>query len=1063
MPGMREPAVSGSPGPTSTAADATLAGRLRTLANLNRLVSSSLDIGEVLAELARAAATLMNATFVSFSVADDATRVLEVGGFSDPVVGADLPFRRRRYDEGVVGWVATNRQPLDVPDVFNDPRVSAPNFCRRHGLTSFYGLPILLDDTLLGVLSLTGRAPFRFTPDDHELLDGFAAQAAAAIRNARLYHDTQQRLQQTRAVLTVAQSLSSSLDATEIARRAAREVTRFLGGDTSIFFEIDETSSFGLPIAGYRIPPHLLDPNYRVAVRGLPSFFTGTRQPIATADVPNDPRLDHPAFRALSVTPQSMLYAPVVFRGRVTGALVTYWWTASHAVTDDEIQVVVTVAQQLLLALQNARLYEEQERRRREAEVTADIARAIGESADVDTILTHVATGALELCQADTARIALEDGGAGEVVSRCWLGGRYTDAEPLRIAPGQGSGGQVLRTRAPFRTSDYLEDSRIGKDFHAIAEREGIHAQLVVPIEAGGGLEGLFYVSRRSTRAFTARDEAGLLRLAGHVCLALAHARQAAREQESRARVEASEKALRESAERFRSIMDAASDAIIVSDRHGRIVSWNRGAQAMFGYAESEILGRPLSVLMPERHHRAHAEGLGRFMATGQSRIVGSSVELEGMRKDGSEFPLELSLASWTTAGERFVSGILRDVTERKRAEEALRQSEERLRHAQKMEAVGRLAGGIAHDFNNLLTVIGGRAEILRARVAADVRSHAEIIRESTARAAALTRQLLVFSRKQVMEAVSLDLNDVVRGMTGILTGVLAESIEFVFTPDPELGRVTADRGQIEQVIMNLVVNARDAMAGGGRLDIATANVTIDDAPSLRRPDLRAGRYVALTVTDTGCGMSAEVQAHIFEPFFTTKPPDKGTGLGLATAYGVVKQSGGDIVVDSAPGQGTVFSIYLPRSDQTVVAGSTAALVAVETRGIETVLLVEDEPEVAHLVEDILRDHGYTVLSATRPSDALALAERSAGAIDLLLTDVVLPEMSGPDLAARLAVLRPHLAHLPVLYMSGYPDATRAAHGQFTRGLKLLLKPFTAQELTTRVRSVLERRPPEST
>ena len=1058
---MPDAAVRPSHGAPSAAGDANLAGRLRTLAHLNRLVSSSLDIREVLAELARAAATLMKATFVSFSVADDAARVLEVGGFSDPVVGADLPFRRRRYDEGVLGWVAAHRASLDVPDVFNDPRVSAPSFCRRHGLTSFYGKPILLDGTLLGVLSLTGRAPFRFTTDDHELLETFAAQAAVAIQNARLYQDMQRRLQQTRAVLTVAQSLSSSLDATEIARRAAREVTRLLGADTSIFFDVDETSDYGIPIAGYRIPPHLLDPNYRVAVSGLPSFFTEARQPIASDDVPNDPRLDHPAIRALPVVPQSMLYAPVVFRGRASGALVTYWWTASHAVTEDEIQVVVAVAQQLHLALQNARLYEEQERRRREADVTADIARAISESPDVDAILGRVAAGALELCQADTAQIALGDGRSGQMVSRCWLGARSLHPEPLRIGPGQGSGGQVLLTRAPFRTADYAEDPRISADFRAVADREGIRAQLVVPIEAGGDISGLFYVSRRSTRAFTGRDEAGLLRLARHVALALAHAQQVARERETRARVDASEKALRESAERFRSIMEATSDAIIVSDGNGRIVSWNRGAQAMFGYPQSEVLGRPLSVLMPERYRGAHEEGVRRLATTGESRIIGSSVELEGMRKDGTEFPLELSLASWTTAGGRFVSGILRDISERKRADEALRQSEERLRHAQKMEAVGRLAGGIAHDFNNLLTVIGGRAEILHARVPGEMRGHTEIIRDSTARAAALTRQLLIFSRKQVLQAVSLDLNNVVRGMTGILRGLLAESIEFIFTPDPELGRVTADRGQIEQVIMNLVVNARDAMAGGGRLDIVTANVFVDDPRSRRQPDLRPGRYVALTVADTGCGMTSEVQAHIFEPFFSTKAPDKGTGLGLATAYGVIKQSGGDIVVDSQVGEGSVFTIYLPRSDRSVAAGTTAPVIAVETRGTETILLVEDDQDVARLVEDILRGHGYTVLLAMRPSDALALAEGDERAIDLLVTDVVLPEMSGPDLAARLAVLRPHLAHLPVLYMSGYPDSTRAAHGQFSRGPKLLLKPFTAHELTTRVRSVLERRPLE--
>jgi PAS domain S-box-containing protein len=1056
MPTMHEPARNPAVGAGGSAGrDEHASGpRLRTLAALSRVVSSSLETGEVLGELARAAATLMHATFASFSLADEVSRTLEVGGVSDPVVGADIPARRHRFDEGLVGWVATHRRPLDVPDLFGDPRVSAPEFCRRHGLTSFYGLPIVLDGALLGVLALTARAPFRVTADDHELLELLVAQAAVAIRNARRHEEVAKRLRQSEIVVEVTQRLATSLDATEIARRAARAVTRSLGADTSIFFELDETGDHGVPVAGYRVPPSLLGPSYHIALRSLPAIFTETGRPVATADVASDPRLDHPAIRRWPLLPRSLLYVPVVLRGRMLGALVTCWWTASRPVTDDEIRVVVAVGQQLVLAYENARLYDDAEFRRREAETIAGVADSINASLDLEVIVQRMIDGVRSLCQADSALLALRDPMTGAITSRAWAGVRREKPESVRIAPGQGTGGQVLLTRRPFRTHNYLEDRRISRDFAAIAEGEGLVAQLVVPVELGDVVEGLLYVSRRSPRAFTGRDEAALVRLAGYVALAIRQARQSAREQESRARVEASEQALGESAERFRSITEAAPDAVIVGDRDGNIVSWNRGAETMFGYAEHEVLGRPLSMLMPERYRQAHQAGFGRFMGGGESRLVGRTVELHGVKKDGSEFPLELSLATWTTTSGRFVSGILRDVTERARAEEALRQSEEHLRHAQKMEAVGRLAGGIAHDFNNLLTVIRGRSEILVARTAAtDLRHQAEIISQSAERAAVLTKRLLAFSRKQVLEAVPLDLGEVVQGMTMILRGLLGESVEFSFRPGPALGMVMADRGQLEQVIVNLVANARDAMPGGGRLHIQTDNVRVEAMHALRHPELRPGAYVALTVTDSGCGMTEEVKAHIFEPFFTTKTPDKGTGLGLATAYGVIKQSGGDIIVDSRVDRGTTFTIYLPRTDDAAGADRAESAEGVLAGGTETILVVEDEPEVADLLDEVLTECGYVILRAERPTQGLALSERYAGTIDLLLTDVVMPEMSGPELADCMAMHRPGMA---VLYMSGYSDATLAAHGELTPGSSLLPKPFTAEELASRVRAVLD-------
>ncbi|MGH7342968.1 MAG: ATP-binding protein, partial [Candidatus Rokuibacteriota bacterium] len=396
-----------------------------------------------------------------------------------------------------------------------------------------------------------------------------------------------------------------------------------------------------------------------------------------------------------------------------------------------------------------------------------------------------------------------------------------------------------------------------------------------------------------------------------------------------------------------------------------------------------------------------------------------------GLRKDGTEFPLELSLGSWTSEGRRFYVGTVRDVSQRKQAEEALRQTEQQLRQAQKMEAVGQLAGGIAHDFNNLLTVILGRSDLLRRRMGEDgpLRRDVELITATAARAGALTRQLLAFSRNQVLQPKVLDLNTVVSRMATLLRRLIGEHIHLVTVFQPDLGPVRVDPTQIEQVIVNLVVNARDAMPAGGTLTIETANARSDESAAGLEASAGPGSLVCLTVRDTGCGMDADVQAHLFEPFFTTKPPGKGTGLGLATVYGIVKQHNGGIFADSTPGQGATFRIYLPRAipetpDETDVPPAPRP-------GNETILLVEDEVEVRILAEEILRGHGYTVLAAS-PDEALALAERHPEAIELLLTDVVMPGTSGRVLADRLMRLRPDTK---ILFMTGYTDEAIVHHG----------------------------------
>jgi PAS domain S-box-containing protein len=399
------------------------------------------------------------------------------------------------------------------------------------------------------------------------------------------------------------------------------------------------------------------------------------------------------------------------------------------------------------------------------------------------------------------------------------------------------------------------------------------------------------------------------------------------------------------------------------------------------------------------------------------------------------------------------ISGRIGQLIERQRAQEALEQAEGHVRQLQRLEAVGRLAGGVAHDFNNLLTVIMGRGDILLGRLPADHphRRDIALIKKTAERAAALTKQLLAFSRKQILAPKVLDLNTVVSGMVTMLQRLIGEDIELLFLPGSEVGRVKADPGQLEQVIANLAVNARDAMPNGGRLTLETAVVDLSEHYARQHVGVQAGSYVMLGVSDTGIGMDRETQARIFEPFFTTKEPGKGTGLGLATVYGIVKQSGGNIWVYSEPGKGTTFKVYLPQVHDAEDGAEPEQIRP--GRGTETILIVEDEDEVRTLAGEVLASYGYEVLQARTPAEALLIAERHTGPIPLLLTDVIMPGMSGRILAERLAPLRPEMN---VLYMSGYTDEAIVHHGTLDAGTPFIQKPFTPDALAAGVRRLLD-------
>jgi PAS domain S-box-containing protein len=511
---------------------------------------------------------------------------------------------------------------------------------------------------------------------------------------------------------------------------------------------------------------------------------------------------------------------------------------------------------------------------------------------------------------------------------------------------------------------------------------------------------------------------------------------------------------LEDSEVRFRAAFMTMADAHYIATRdEGRILEVNDRFEDVFGWPRAEAVGRTTLELGLYTNPADRGKMLAELRARGRVR----DLEVVGRRKDGETIPILMSVSELPMGEQTLILEVIRDISAEKQAADALKSLEEQFRQAQRLEAVGRLAGGVAHDFNNILTAITGYTELLLDDFRANDprRTDLEEIRTAAQRAAGLTRQLLAFSRKQVLQPRVLDLNEVVRALERMLHRLIGEDVSLVFTAGPGLGAVLADPGQIEQVLLNLAVNARDAMPTGGMLTIETANVELDDAYAREHVDAAPGRYVLLAVSDTGTGMDEETQSHIFEPFFTTKEQGKGTGLGLATVHGIVNQSGGRIVLYSEPGRGTTFKIYLPRVEQRAEEAEPGPVRAAEpAAGDETVLVVEDDRAVREVVAETLAQRGYRVLRAPDGQTALELARGLQDPVHLLLTDIVMPGMTGRELAQALSSEH---SQVKVLYMSGYTDDAVVRHGVLEHGVPYLQKPFTPDALALKVREVLDR------
>jgi PAS domain S-box-containing protein len=529
--------------------------------------------------------------------------------------------------------------------------------------------------------------------------------------------------------------------------------------------------------------------------------------------------------------------------------------------------------------------------------------------------------------------------------------------------------------------------------------------------------------------------------------------------------------------QRFRRMFDAAPDAMIAVADDGSIVMVNAQAVQLFGYPAGELIGQPVEMLVPEEVQAEMAAERAAYFADPGSRAIDTALRMRGQRRDGRRFPAEISLRHLPTDSGRLVTAAIRDVSDRLAMEaerERLRdiaereRLERRLQQSQRLESLGQLVGGVAHDFNNLLNVIQGYTDFIAEEIGRRAQADPELapvledighVQVAAQQAGRLTRQLLTFARHEVRRPEVIELNEVVRRAGELLGRTLGEHIDLAIDAEPALWRVKADRGQLEQVLVNLAVNARDAMPGGGRLTIDTGNAEVDETYASTRPALRPGQYVRLRVSDTGTGMDQATAERVFEPFFSTKPKGRGTGLGLATVYGIVTSSGGTIEIYSEPGLGTTVSVLLPvtAEDATGAAAAPAAADDLETGHGETILVVEDEASLRELTSRILARSGYQVCVVDSGSEAVRRASDPDQPIDLLLTDVVMPEMLGNEVAAQVGEIRPGI---PALFMSGYAQPILDTHGIPAPRYDILEKPFTETALLTRVHRALARSVP---
>ncbi|MEK7371095.1 MAG: GAF domain-containing protein [candidate division NC10 bacterium] len=1029
------------------------AERLSALHALTALISSAADRREMIEAVARAATVLLGARLTRVLLADPRRQVLRVEGsfgLAPEAVEAAADYLEIPYGQCLAGVVCEAREPLCVTDIQDDPRVLNQPLARECGLRGYAGFPLVAGGGTVGVLCILFGEPRRLTAEDRELLGLLADHAAIALRRAQAEEETRRRQQAAEALAEVGRLVSESLDPEVVSQRIVDSLRALLSANVTALLNSDAaTGEITLVAASADALPAGQKVTRRSAGAGLVGLAFRERRAVASEDVLADPRFVYPPQVCAWIERmgyRTALAAPLLSRGQVIGGLVAAR-RAGASFGEGDLALAQAFAYQAEIALGNSELYaelrrafdrsEESEQRFRQLVEGID---AIVWEADATGRLTFISRGADGIAGPDVEQVST----LRELCERlAHPEDRQRALAFLEIAAAEGTNGvtehRVLSTDG--RVLHVLHRVRVAKDAEGrVRQLRG----LVVDITGEKKVE-----ERQRLQATVTRILAEAPAVRG---------------------------AIQEVLRAVCSLLGWDLGEMWLLDREAGLMRWEDmwSATTVDGDAFGEAsagMAFPIGVGLPGRTWarnaplwvpdvRADPDFVRAPLAAAQGFHAAFTFPI---RASGEVTGVMLFLSRDVRPADPMLLEVVADLgehigqfAERRRVEEALARSQEMLRQAQKMEGLGRLAGGVAHDFNNLLTVIIGRSEFLQSALEESnpLRRNADIVHDTAERAAAITKQLLAFSRQQTLEPRVLDLNGIVTGIEGILRRLIREDIELIVQRAPGLWSVRADPTQLDQVIMNLAVNARDAMPEGGTLSIRTANVEAAETMAALRPGARPGPHVLLEVSDTGAGMSREVQGRIFEPFFTTKEIGRGTGLGLATVYGIVQQHEGWIEVRSQPGHGTTFAVYLPRVEG--AADAVAARPAHRERltGSETILLAEDEAEVRRVVLETLESLGYRVIEAPGPMEALAVAERHGEPIHLLLTDVVMPRMRGPELARQVARLRPEIK---VLYISGHADDAVFRSGVLPEGVVLLAKPFDPESLARKVREVLDR------
>jgi PAS domain S-box-containing protein len=976
------------------------AAQLALLNDVGRQIAALLDLDSVLQRTVQLVKEGFGYHHAGLFILDSARAELVMHAKAGNFTHLFPPDHRLKLGQGMVGWAGLHGQTALSNAVDSEPRFVNlyPGIVPTAAELS---VPLRIGEETIGVLDVQSPQPNAFGENDVLVMETLADQVAVAIENARLYEAVRRELAE---------------------REQAEEAVRQSEKKYRTLYETMRDAFVSTDMAG-----HILE--FNTAYRDMLGYSEGELLKLTYQDI--TPSQWH-ALEARIVEEQ------ILARG-YSDVYEKEYRKKDGAVFPVELRTVLTRDEAgqpagmwaIVRDITERRQAEEKIRRRNRElallnQVIADSISIQEPQAILEAACRRLVT-AFDIPWAVASLLNGENTEAATVAEYWAAGLEQAGLGQVISIKGALAFQHLLSSKGPLAISDVQDDSRLGSVRDFLRQRNLVSA-LLVPLVVEGRVLGSLCLGAAQLRRFSPDEISLAWSVADQAASALARAQMAQTQQ------------------RLITAIEQASESIVITDPQGIFLYVNPGFEQASGYSRDEVIGKDASCVVSGKHDAAFYDDMWATLRAGRvwrGRFI-------NRKKDGSLYTEDATITPVRDENGAIVSHVCvqHDVTRELQLEEQYRQ-------AQKMELVGRLTAGIAHDFNNLLTAINGFAELARSKSAPDnpLTESLDKILNSGWRAADLVRQLMAFSRKQVVEPEVLNLNTVVPDMDKLLRRVIGEHIELKTTLAPGLWPVKADPAQIEQVIVNLAVNARDAMPAGGHLTIETANVVLDQGYVAQHLDALPGEHVLLAVSDNGVGMSDEVKAHLFEPFFTTKAPSKGTGLGLATVYGIVKQSGGHIWCYSEEGRGTTFKIYLPRARGIEAPARRHDQGDTLPRGSETVLLVEDDPAVREMTARVLRGQGYGVLEAPNGAEALGLARKHPGAVHLLLTDVIMPGLSGKALVMQLSRICPGIK---VLFMSGYTDDAIVQLGVLESGMAFLQKPFGPQALARKVRGLLD-------